>query len=361
MAFDEYLNLRTFLTSNSNKYDLQIANGIFAAKGLLQQEFETEIGRYLIEDKKNFKEEDFANDAEGATQRVNEWISKNTNGKIPQMYEQNLDSQTAVLLASSLYFKGSWNKAFNAIPPEDMDSIEYNAACWPVHFTDTSTCNENVEWMTRTDNYYHSEIQSQDNSLQMDVLEIPFGVGKEIEHNGENYKNRMYYRIWMPKQHDISDPDWDSKYQEFIKQKSGTIRKEGLKNKQMRLTMPKFSIEFDQDIIPLMKQNAINTVFTEDKDFSPMVGDMSDNVEISKINHKVKFDLDEDGVEGAAVTVVEISFRTIQTPDPLVITRPFYFSIVTRCWNTASTRRNDKGCPFGNVPLFTGKVVDPSQ
>ena len=48
----------------------------------------------------------------------------------------------------------------------------------------------------------------------------------------------------------------------------------------MRLTMPKFSIEFDQDIIPLMKQNEINTVFTEDKDFSPMVGDMSDNVEI---------------------------------------------------------------------------------
>ena len=24
MAFEEYLNLRTFLTSNSNKYDLQI-------------------------------------------------------------------------------------------------------------------------------------------------------------------------------------------------------------------------------------------------------------------------------------------------------------------------------------------------
>ena len=31
----------------------------------------------------------------------------------------------------------------------------------------------------------------------------------------------------------------------------------------------------------------------------------------SKINHKVKFELDEDGVEGAAAANVEISFRNL--------------------------------------------------
>ena len=54
-------------------------------------------------------------------------------------------------------------------------------------------------------------------------------------------------------------------------------------------------------------------VFSPEKDLTPMVGEMNNNVEISKINHKVKFDVDENGIEGAAVTAVEISFRTIST------------------------------------------------
>ena len=78
--------------------------------------------------------------------------------------------------------------------------------------------------------------------------------------------------------------------------------------------MPKFSIDFSEDMKELMKNLGIETVFSPDKDLSPMVGEMNnDNTEISKINHKVKFDVDENGIEGAAVTAVEISFRTIST------------------------------------------------
>ena len=77
--------------------------------------------------------------------------------------------------------------------------------------------------------------------------------------------------------------------------------------------MPKFSIDFSEDMKELMKNIGIETVFSPEKDLSPMVGEMNNNVEISKINHKVKFDVDENGIEGAAVTAVEISFRTIST------------------------------------------------
>ena len=78
--------------------------------------------------------------------------------------------------------------------------------------------------------------------------------------------------------------------------------------------MPKFSIDFSEDVKELMKDIGIETVFSNEKDLSPMVGEANnDNIEISKINHKVKFDVDENGIEGAAVTAVEISFRTIST------------------------------------------------
>ena len=78
--------------------------------------------------------------------------------------------------------------------------------------------------------------------------------------------------------------------------------------------MPKFSIDFSEDMKELMKNLGIETVFSPDKDLSPMVGEMNnDNTEISKINHKVKFDVDENGIEGAAVTAAEFDSSDIET------------------------------------------------
>ena len=65
--------------------------------------------------------------------------------------------------------------------------------------------------------------------------------------------------------------------------------------------MPKFSIDFSEDIKGLMKDFGIETIFSPEKDLSPMVGEMND-INIREINHKVKFDLDENGIEAAAVT-----------------------------------------------------------
>ena len=65
--------------------------------------------------------------------------------------------------------------------------------------------------------------------------------------------------------------------------------------------MPKFSIDFSEDIKGLMKDFGIETIFSSEKDLSPMVWEMKD-INIREINHKVKFDLDENGIEAAAVT-----------------------------------------------------------
>ena len=67
-----------------------------------------------------------------------------------------------------------------------------------------------------------------------------------------------------------------------------------------------------------MKENGINAIFdAATADFSPILGD--DRAEISQIKHKVKFDMNEDGVEGAAITASVLSrlvcrvIREIQT------------------------------------------------
>merc|ERR1712179_2389 len=166
-AFQEYFKMRQFFTHDSNKYTLQIANGIFAQSGLLTESYETEVGQFLKNDKKNFRTVDFT-DSEAATQEINEWISDKTNGQISEMYPEPLDEQTAIILASSLYFKSSWSKAFNVLDTSDPDNTELaNAACWPIEFGNTSECNENVDWIYRTDNFHYAEVEDSSNQLKM--------------------------------------------------------------------------------------------------------------------------------------------------------------------------------------------------
>jgi len=357
--FNGYYNLRYFLTHKDNTYQLDIANGIFAKDGLLSNQFETNVGKYMFNDVENVQSVDFLNEPEAATQKINNWISQQTNGMIDPMYPETLDSQLALIMVSSLYFKSSWNNKFTLIDKKSSPEEKY-AACWPKSFIKTNDCDERVQFMTAEGDFSIVTIDD-DGKPIMEVIEIPLeGDERSFTYNGEIYGNKMQFQIWIPKEDDIRDPTIDHKYQEVIK-KFAHRQRQDYRPKKVKLTMPKFSIDFSEDMKELMKDIGIETVFSPEKDLSPMVGEMNNNnIEISKINHKVKFDVDENGIEGAAVTAVEISFRTISTPKPISITRPFYFTVSSRCWNKNSKQTNLKGCPYGNVPVFVGKVVNPA-
>ncbi|KDP24306.1 hypothetical protein JCGZ_25602 [Jatropha curcas] len=60
------------------------------------------------------KEVDFANKADQVTEEVNLWVKKASKGLIKNLLpKQCLDSNTALILANALYFKGSWNRKFD--------------------------------------------------------------------------------------------------------------------------------------------------------------------------------------------------------------------------------------------------------
>ena len=63
--------------------------------------------KYQLTDSESIHTVDFENDNEGATEQINQWIYRNTNGMIDPMYEEPLDPDMAILLSSSLYFKGT--------------------------------------------------------------------------------------------------------------------------------------------------------------------------------------------------------------------------------------------------------------
>jgi serine protease inhibitor len=155
----------------------------------------------------------------------------------------------------------------------------------------------------------------------------------------------------------LTNSEFDKEFQDFIRETAPTLQS-NISRQQLSLTMPKFSIDFNADLIENLQQQGIETVFSREADFSPIVGDeMGGQISISAVDHAVKLDLDENGVEGAATTAIRGIFRSIQMRRTLEITRPFYFSITNKCQDLK--KKGSWTCPFANVPLFVGKVVNP--
>ena len=124
------------------------------------------------------------------------------------MYSETLDSELAMILVSSLYFKSPWS------PIIEFDLTTENAPCWQKSFEDTSDCDERVQFMTTEGDF--SVVTVNDNGKpMMEVIEIPLeediNIWRTITYNGEEYKNKMQFQIWIPKEEDIRDPIVDKK------------------------------------------------------------------------------------------------------------------------------------------------------
>ena len=179
----------------------------------MTSEFETEVRKYMFNDVENVRSVDFWNNAEAATEEINNWISQQTNGKIDPMYSETLDSELAMILVSSLYFKSPWSPSikFDLITKTSSPEERY-AACWPKSFENTSVCDERVQFMTTEGDF--SVVTVYDNGKpMMEVIEIPLeeDIWRTITYNGEEYKNKMQFQIWIPKEEDIRDPIVDKK------------------------------------------------------------------------------------------------------------------------------------------------------
>jgi len=337
--------------SPNSKYTLQTANGVFVSDAAdVPNLFESDLDSLF---NGTLHSVDFAGDSIGATNKINEWVSEQTMNKIPELYPEPLDADTAMVLASSLYFKGAWNTKFTPLADD-------NDLCW---FSDEEAvrageCLENVKYMYCEEKLSYREYKKDNGgieSIYAQVVQIPFQIDKR-----DDIKNKLQFSIWYPSEDWnklISEPEFDKEFQQFIMENAPTLEQK-ISRQPLALTIPKFSIDFTTDLIENLRQQGVETVFSNEADFSPIVGEeLGKQVSISAVDHAVKLDLDEHGVEGAAITSIIGRFRSVQMRRKLEIQRPFYFAITNKCQDVK--KRGNWVCPFGNIPLFVGKVTNP--
>ena len=62
----------------------------------------------------NVQQLDFANDPPGARETINQAVSDETNGKIPELLSQDLDPMTRLVLTNAIYLNAGWISPFPA-------------------------------------------------------------------------------------------------------------------------------------------------------------------------------------------------------------------------------------------------------
>jgi len=108
------------------------------------------------------------------------------------------------------------------------------------------------------------------------------------------------------------------------------------------LSLPKLEAKQRFDLKPILNKMGIVRSFSPQADFSGIAGNPGD-VYLTRALHDVYLKMDENGVEGAAVTTVGVGVTSM--PLSIVLNKPYLFIIYDKETKTH---------------LFMGKIINPA-
>jgi serpin B len=248
-----------------------------------------------------------------AARRINDWASRNTNGRITEMVQPPLDGDLILYLMNAVYFKGRWLDEFRA------------AATRPRTFH-APTGDVQRPMMARTGQY---------GFLDGDGFQAA-----RLPYRGDRFA--MYVLL----------PDAD----QSLEQLRGRLTADawrgwmgGFGVRELRLVMPRYRMALESQLnAPLAAMGMADAFSPQRARFDEMVaaeGGAWQDVHVGRAKQKVFIEVNEEGTEAAAVTGIEMR-ATSAAPPPteFVVDRPFILAI-----------RDDQT----GALLFIGQVNDP--
>ncbi|OBS64306.1 hypothetical protein A6R68_07151 [Neotoma lepida] len=296
---------RLLQTLNRPDNELQLATG----NGLFVDNHLKLLEKFLADIKNHYHSEAFSvnfTDSEEAKKVINGFVEKGTQGKIVDLVK-DLGKDTVLALVNYIFFKGKWEKPFDAEYTKEDD----------FHVDKSTTVK--VPMMHRLgmfDVHHCSTLSSW--VLLMDYL----GNATAI----------------------FILPD-DGQMQHLEQTLTEEIISKFLENRHKSsasLYFPKLSISGTYNLKPTLTSLGITQVFSDRADLSGITEDAP--LVLSKAMHKAVLTLDERGTEAAGATILEAIPMSV--PPEVKFNSPFITIIYD--YRTQS-------------PLFVGKVVNPTQ
>ena len=303
-----YQSLISLLQSMDEKVVFQIANSIWSRLGFSVEPAFIDINqKYFGAAVRGL---DFSSAAAPGT--INAWASENTAGKIDKIIDF-IDPETMMFLINAIYFNGDWTYEF--------DKEKTREALFFVSESDQVSC----DLMNQQNEFAYlsrSDVQA---------IDLPYGNGQ-------------FSMLVLLPQPEVSI---DDVVQNLSPQSINEILSDLAKAKGS-LYLPKFKMRYDKSLNDVLASLGMAVAF------SPLAADFTrinkdGGLYISNVTHYSYIDVDEQGTEASAVTVVEIGKTSIGDPSAgfvMRVDRPFLFLIRESHSNTV---------------LFIGKIVNPNQ
>ena len=283
-SIDEYNQKASDIITryNSNKdVNLNVANSIWLNKTeAMGANFKDTYKKIISDFYKGVAREE---NADTIASKINDFIAKETNNKITNVLPTERPAGFLSALVNTIYFKGSFENQF------DTANTKKDT------FTDRNGNKSEIDFMNQTKHFGYYE----NDGVQM--LKMNYS-GRDIA---------MYILL--------NDDDKDVDINDIISK---------MEYKNVSVSMPKFKTEFTKSFVDVLKQMGINIAFTNAANFS----NMFDNVEahISDVIHKTFIEVDENGTEAAAATVILMTKNSLPMPEEIKefkANRPFTYFI----------------------------------
>ena len=245
--------------------------------------------------------------------KLRDWTNEHTGNLLTEQASGlKLDPATVLALVSTIYYRASWSDKFSssATTQDVFHAPDGDVTADFMHSSDLNTV------------YYGDGFSA---------------IGLSMENSGQ---------MWLLK------PDEGVDAAELLQNEDalGFLLANGGWSQTQRatvnLSLPKFDISSDLDILDTLAQLGMTDVMDDEKsDFTPLTTADS-ALELTQAKHAARVKIDEDGCEAAAYTMLDIEATAMLGPEEEIdftLDKPFVFAITG----------------IDGLPLFVGLVNQP--
>ncbi|WP_033290487.1 serpin family protein [Amycolatopsis jejuensis] len=262
---------------------LAVANTLWASDTItVQDSFRTELTRWPGGKAETAP---FATDPEDARRRINADVDQTTHGLIPELLPSgSIHAYTRASLVNALYLKTAWRHPFaeHATAPADFHTPDGVRQVPTMHLEETVGHAHEDGWQVVT--------LAAEGGVEAVIL-LPDGDLAAAEA--------------------ALDPE--------------TLQRllESPKRRKVRLSLPKIDLDLRADLERALQGLGVHELFTQDADLTGLTPDRP--LWVDSILHQAVLRLDEQGLEGAAATAIQMRTMSLTVADPLEVTvdRPF--------------------------------------
>ena len=301
---ESYQDLMAQLVTLDEQVQFSIANSIWYRLGYQVLDDFISINREYFD--AAVEELDFSDP--GAVDIINGWIEEKTQDKIQDMLDY-IPGDAVMYLINAIYFNATWKYQFD---PEETFEDDFFLEAGGLHRCDFMQVEGSFHY-TSQEKFTAVELPYGDSAFSMVVLLPKAGVS-----TADLFE-------------ELDAESWDS----WLNQTYPA---------NVLIQLPKFKYEFKSLLNDPLTNLGLGIAFTESADFSKITP--GGGIFISRVIHQTFIDVNEEGTEAAAATIVEM----IETSAPQVLQfradKPFFYVI----------KENSTG-----AFLFMGKVGKPEH